>query len=115
MKEDLKVTMERFEYFIQEVLKPYKEPPMLLVMFKEGCDVKIVKPINNNLEDFKLYCIGCIASFKPNQGFMCIPCADEKYDALLGMRHEGSLMLRSWCHKIGEPLDQGWEGIISNE
>lgn len=64
MNENLKITFERFEYFIQKILKPYTEPPLLLIMFKENRNVKIVEPTSIDLNDFKLYSMLIVRSFK---------------------------------------------------
>ena len=81
-EEDLKVTMERFEYFIQIMLKGYKEPPLMTVMFKEGKSVKKILPLDDDLNNFQLRSVMALLSFDPDQIFICIPCNDGKYDAV---------------------------------
>jgi hypothetical protein len=111
-EENLQITLERFEYFIQIILNGYKEIPAITVMFKEGKSVKTILPLDEDLNNFQLISLMGILSFRPKEVFMCIPCNDKKWDAILTMRHKDSDILRQWKHLRGKPLDKEWKGKI---
>jgi len=112
--EDLNLTMQRFQYFIK-ILKEDHEIPLLTVMFssakKRQVFVLRADP-NEPLVLYKIKAQASIRSYKPDQGFMCIPVEEEKFDGHLYMLHKGEATLREWKHRKGFPLSEGWIGEI---